>query len=217
MACMRTIRSRAPPFFTGCGPAYPSGLGSNSVVPRPGGEGQPIANSGSEFRRNFCPRTPRRRACCDRALAAIARNPVQELRPPAVSVSPSSSNAFSSSCACNGAASEPPNPFGHVALAITGEGVWSYGTMHPLGSSVIAYIKEQETKRNQRIYRIPATPEHDAAALNYLKSLPPGEMEGVRTDNCSTLKAGFDYPPLFPPGWFWSHFFDLPITTFAPQ
>jgi hypothetical protein len=137
-------------------------------------------------------------------------------------LSPSSSNAFSSSCACNGAASEPPNPFGHVALAITGEGVWSYGTMHPLGSSVIAYIKEQETKRNQRIYPIPATPEQDAAALNYLKSLPPGEMEGVRTDNCSTrtstalFEAGFDYPPIFPPGWFWSHFFDPPITTFAP-
>jgi hypothetical protein len=95
--------------------------------------------------------------------------------------------------------------------------------MHPLGSSVIAYIKEQETKPNQMIYRIPATPEHDAAALNYLKSLPPGEMEGVRTDNCSTrtstalFKAGFDHPPIFPPGWFWSHFLTYLSLRLRPQ
>lgn len=49
------------------------------------------------------------------------------------------------------------NPFGHVGMAITGHGMFSYGNDTPLGSSVADYIQSQSQSRNQLITLIPPT------------------------------------------------------------
>lgn len=76
------------------------------------------------------------------------------------------------------------NPVGHTAIAVTGEGVYSFGNNTPLGSSLAAYIKREAPRRNTKIYIIKTTPEQDAAAVaslrRYTKSL------GIMSDNCSS-------------------------------
>jgi RHS repeat-associated protein len=43
------------------------------------------------------------------------------------------------------------NPFGHMAISFSGEGVYSYGTGTPLGSSLIDYLNSQSLYRNTTI------------------------------------------------------------------
>lgn len=77
------------------------------------------------------------------------------------------------------------NFFGHVGLAITGHGMFSYGNSTPLGSSVLNYIKMQSLERSQTITIIPATTAQDAAAAYFLALNHP-EMNGVGlADNCA--------------------------------
>jgi RHS repeat-associated protein len=56
------------------------------------------------------------------------------------------------------------NPFGHVAVAFSGKGIYSYGTATPMGSSPSAYISSQTSRRNQTIIEIPTTAAQDDAA-----------------------------------------------------
>ena len=77
------------------------------------------------------------------------------------------------------------NPFGHVGLAITGHGMFSYGNSTPLGSSVTDYIQSQSQSRNQLITLIPATAAQDAAAAYYLALNHPGMNDVGKLDNCA--------------------------------
>jgi RHS repeat-associated protein len=72
------------------------------------------------------------------------------------------------------------NPFGHVAIGVSGSGVYSFGTHDPnngrptpLGSSFTDFLNSQATYRSMDVYLINTTPEQEAAILGYLKTLDP--------------------------------------------
>jgi len=93
------------------------------------------------------------------------------------------------------------NPFGHTALATSGQGVHSFGTDTPQGSSFSDYLNEQAGYRDSMIYVLPTNPEQEKAINDYLNSLeddlPPVPSEDSR-DNCASrtsdalTKAGMD-------------------------
>jgi uncharacterized protein RhaS with RHS repeats len=80
------------------------------------------------------------------------------------------------------------NVFGHSAIAVTGSGVYSYGTGTPLGSSTTNYIQQQSGDRDQTVTTIPTTPAQDAAALKYLQG--QSSQIGVTSDNCAARTEG---------------------------
>ena len=53
------------------------------------------------------------------------------------------------------------NPFGHVAVGFTGQGVYSYGTNTPLGGSLTDYLKNQSTYRDSTVYILDTTAEQE--------------------------------------------------------
>ena len=74
------------------------------------------------------------------------------------------------------------NVAGHVADAVTGAGVFSFGTGTPPGSSFSDYLALQSEFRNQVVYDIKTTPQQDAAALAYLRS----QKDDIgKLDNCA--------------------------------
>lgn len=76
------------------------------------------------------------------------------------------------------------NVFGHVANAVTGAGVFSYGNSTNLGSGVQAYIQSQIALRNQVVTFIPTSPAQDALALAFY-ALHPGRNSVGIFDNCA--------------------------------
>jgi RHS repeat-associated protein len=78
------------------------------------------------------------------------------------------------------------NPAGHVALAFTGEGVYSYGTTHPLGSSTTAYLKEQSIYRSTIAIIFKTTPEQEQAMMKAMKSKSGSEYR-LFSNNCTTV------------------------------
>lgn len=82
------------------------------------------------------------------------------------------------------------NIYGHSAIAVTGSGVYSYGTKDtPLGMSTTQFLQQQSAARQLMIVDIKTTPEQDAAALKYLKDHP--DQQGVgKLDNCATRTKG---------------------------
>lgn len=77
-----------------------------------------------------------------------------------------------------------PNVFGHVANAVTGAGVFSYGNDTSLGSNVQAYLQSQMATRNQVVTYIPTSPEQDAQMLAFY-ALHPGRNSVGIFDNCA--------------------------------
>jgi len=61
------------------------------------------------------------------------------------------------------------NPIGHTAIAITGQGVYSFGNGTPCGSSPSKYLQREAPRRNTVVYVIKTTPAQDAAALAELQ------------------------------------------------
>ena len=81
------------------------------------------------------------------------------------------------------------NPFGHVAVAVTGSGVYSFGTGTALGSSVTDYLSRQASYRDTSIYILNSTADQDSKILSRLRSyednLPP--VPGPDSDDtCAT-------------------------------
>jgi len=62
------------------------------------------------------------------------------------------------------------NPAGHVALAFSGQGVYSYGTAQPFGSSVTAYLQSQSAYRATTVYILNTTPEQENKMVGYIKN-----------------------------------------------
>jgi RHS repeat-associated protein len=57
------------------------------------------------------------------------------------------------------------NPIGHVAVDITGYGVYSYNNKTPPGTSLTSYLERESPRRDSVAYVIQTTPEQDVAAL----------------------------------------------------
>lgn len=85
------------------------------------------------------------------------------------------------------------NPFGHVAIAFTGQGVYSYGTGTPFGSSTTAYVASQAAYRSSTVYVLDTTPEQEAAMIAYLNgnySPQSGQPYSAFSHNCATAVNG---------------------------
>lgn len=53
----------------------------------------------------------------------------------------------------------PNNPFGHTAVAVRNQGVYSFGTEHPPGSSTTEYIQDRVQYADMYGYVVPVTQE----------------------------------------------------------
>jgi RHS repeat-associated protein len=108
------------------------------------------------------------------------------------------------------------NPFGHVAVAVTGSGIYSFGTKEPFGSSFTQYLRNQSEYRDSVVYLINTTPEQEAKILEYLKSRTGDPLPDVpsadSSDTCATrsneaLRRGGMFDPSNP----YSPFFASPL------
>jgi len=88
------------------------------------------------------------------------------------------------------------NPFGHTAIATTGNGVYSFGNGVDLGSSVTDYLAKQADLRNTNVITINTSQDQENAINSYLASQPvnlPPWILGVipnAFDSCATRTAG---------------------------
>jgi hypothetical protein len=90
----------------------------------------------------------------------------------------------------NGIAS---NPFGHVGIAFTGQGVYSFGTGTPLGGSLIDYLEKQALYRDSTLYTLKTTPGQEAQMLaeilKYRDTPLPNPLKNPKNawnDTCAT-------------------------------
>src|SRR5205085_12638333 len=62
----------------------------------------------------------------------------------------------------------PDNPLGHVAIAISGKGTYSFGTSHDDGTSLADYLTQQSVSggKDQFVFHVPTTPEEDDQLLD---------------------------------------------------
>lgn len=109
----------------------------------------------------------------------------------------------------------PSNPFGHVAIATTGSGIYSFGTATPFGSSATAYLLNQATYRNSTAYIINTSAQQEAAILASLKSrtdnLPPVPSLDSDDTCASRSNEALRKARLYDPSTPYSLFFSSPL------
>lgn len=88
------------------------------------------------------------------------------------------------------------NPAGHAWIAITGAGLYSFGTGTACGASVLDFLRSQAEVRTQTVFRIKTSPAQDQKMLEYLRKFGTctGKLQ-IFPDNCarrteSALKSG---------------------------
>ncbi|MGO4702641.1 RHS repeat-associated core domain-containing protein [Dyella sp. 2RAB6] len=117
------------------------------------------------------------------------------------------------------------NPFGHIAVATSHAGLFSYGTADPYGSSVTSYLDTQLMQRKVSIAVIPYTAPGDEASMGWAMRAYSKEKYGVITHNCSTavghaLQAGgIPVSPTTAPGEMFDQISGLPgvqVFTLSP-
>jgi hypothetical protein len=98
------------------------------------------------------------------------------------------------------------NPFGHVAIALEGKGIYSYGTGTPpvggKGTSIKTYLKIQTKRRSSTAFFIRVTDKQLDDMFSYLSKLPPTLPDALKhpDDTCASrtnealLIGGFDDP-----------------------
>src|SRR5712692_9895235 len=103
------------------------------------------------------------------------------------------------------------NPMGHTAIAISGQGIYSFGNYTAPGSSPTEYLLRMAPDRDTTIFYLKTSQEQDEAALKYLQSFggtdinPSDNVENPRVkraleiayaacgENCSTrVNAALD-------------------------
>lgn len=84
-----------------------------------------------------------------------------------------------------GMRSDSYNFFGHVGMAVTGYGMFSYGNDTALGSSPLEYIRSQSAFRNQLITLVPTTPAQDAATARHFALKYTNKNNVGYFDNCA--------------------------------
>ncbi|MEY2493509.1 MAG: hypothetical protein QOJ45_1, partial [Verrucomicrobiota bacterium] len=95
------------------------------------------------------------------------------------------------------------NVFGHVAVAMTGQGVFSYGTAKTdWAASATGFVSSQSEHRTQFVYTVATTPGQEQAIRQSLDAQNKAQLPDVKKDpvggykdNCATrtseaLKAG---------------------------
>lgn len=80
------------------------------------------------------------------------------------------------------------NPFGHIAIAFTGRGVYSYGTQEGLGTSATTYLHNQSQYRSSVAYRISTTPQQEAKMLDRILSYNGKALPDPRSDPFAALQ-----------------------------
>jgi RHS repeat-associated protein len=78
------------------------------------------------------------------------------------------------------------NPIGHVAVAITGNGVWSYANDTKEGSSLTSYLNRELNRRNTKVFVIKTTSEEDMNVLKAVKASMKKPYSMFR-HNCATV------------------------------
>jgi RHS repeat-associated protein len=83
------------------------------------------------------------------------------------------------------------NPFGHAAIAFTGQGVFSFGTPEGLGSAFTDFLNNQAKYRDGTVYILNTTPEQEKAMADYLKKVKQDRPKlGRYPDNCAHRTTG---------------------------
>lgn len=67
-----------------------------------------------------------------------------------------------------GSRGDSGNPLGHIAIAVEGHGLYSFGTNPPLGSSITDYVNDQKSQRDMAVVTIPTSPARNKAVLGLL-------------------------------------------------
>ena len=81
--------------------------------------------------------------------------------------------------------SDSKNVFGYIASAIQGNGMSSFGNGTKIGTSVLKYISEQSSARDQQITIILSNKEQDAAAKAQVSSYTSDKV-GTLSDTCAS-------------------------------
>jgi len=102
------------------------------------------------------------------------------------------------------------NPFGHVEIGFTGQGVYSYGSGTPTGSSFTDYAAKQAQYRSSVLYILRTTPQQESQMKDEIMKYeninlpaPSRNPIGAWNDTCATrtqnaLEAGGIKSTLFP-------------------
>lgn len=78
------------------------------------------------------------------------------------------------------------NVFGHIAVGVSGYGVYSYGTPEPFGSSTSQYLRNQAKYRDSIVWVLPTSKEQDAAFVAaFLKANASGPNTAM--NNCADM------------------------------
>jgi hypothetical protein len=76
------------------------------------------------------------------------------------------------------------NPFGHASIAVSGNGVYSFGTRkQDIGGSFTDFLNWQATYRDSTLYVLNTTPSQEQKILDYLKKQSPNIEK--YPDNCA--------------------------------
>ncbi len=77
------------------------------------------------------------------------------------------------------------NPFGHAAVAVSGQGVYSFGTgLADVGGGMRNYLEKQADYRNSTVYLLNTTPGQERKILESLKKADTKPLQKF-SDNCS--------------------------------
>ena len=90
-----------------------------------------------------------------------------------------------------------PNPLGHVSLALTGQGTFSFGTLTPQGTNFTSFLSDQAGHRFTNVYILKTTPAQESAMKQNLEaSSQKGALPNIfkdpvaaHNDNCTTRTA----------------------------
>ncbi|MGR3835148.1 RHS repeat-associated core domain-containing protein [Ralstonia pseudosolanacearum] len=113
------------------------------------------------------------------------------------------------------------NPFGHIGVATTGGGVYSYGTRDPYGGSVSDYLAGQVKDRNVEIAILDTTPQQELQIQLAMRN-NVGNYS-VTSHNCATVVsdalygAGImpNHNPSILPGQIFSSVLSLPSAQYV--
>ncbi len=80
------------------------------------------------------------------------------------------------------------NPFGHASIAVSGSGIYSFGTATEWGSSVQDFLYQQSQYRGSNTILIPTSPEQEQAILNSLQNMVLNNKPyDLQANNCATM------------------------------
>jgi len=86
--------------------------------------------------------------------------------------------------------SAPGNPFGHIAVAVTGRGIYSRGTSHDWGSSFDKYMADQLGDRFVEVVTLKTTQKQEAELIEKIKNDAKNPYHVFSSNCATTVEAG---------------------------